>query len=117
MLWNDDLDEFLEKLEEVEQKEIADQAEAVTGKAAKGKKKAFKQETMASPHGIRVAVKVSFKLWTLFEFYCPFFLKNMMRKIKQPLKKGNFYSKSAMRVSNLQNLQLFQITILSMKFE
>ena len=61
MLWNDDLDEFLEKLEEVEQKEIADQAEAVTGKAAKGKKKAFKQETMASPHGIRVAVKVSFK--------------------------------------------------------
>merc|ERR1712203_467099 len=58
MLWNDDLDEFLEKLEEVEQKEIADQAEAVTGKASKGKKKAFKQETMASPHGIRVAVKI-----------------------------------------------------------
>ena len=103
MLWNDDLDEFLEKLEEVEEKEKTEQAEAVTGKAGKGKKKTFKQETMASPHGIRVAVKVSFKLWTLFEFYCPFFLKNMMRKIKQPLKKGNFYSESAMRFSNLQS--------------
>ena len=63
MLWNDDLDEFLEKLEEVEQKEIADAAEGTDGKkAAKGKKKTFKQETMASPHGIRVAVKVSFKI-------------------------------------------------------
>ena len=72
MLWNDDLDEFLEKLEEVEEKEKTEQAEAVTGKAGKGKKKTFKQETMASPHGIRVAVKVSIKLWTLFEFYCPY---------------------------------------------
>merc|ERR1712129_330817 len=45
MLWNDDLDEFLEKLQEVEDKEIADQAEAKPGKAAKGKKKTFKQET------------------------------------------------------------------------
>ena len=60
MLWNDDLDEFLEKLEEVEEKEKADAAEATDGKkAGKGKKKTFKQETMASPHGIRVAVKVS----------------------------------------------------------
>ena len=72
MLWNDDLDEFLEKLEEVEEKEKTEQAEAVTGKAGKGKKKTFKQETMCSPHGIRVAVKVSIKLWTLFEFYCPY---------------------------------------------
>ena len=61
MLWNDDLDEFMEKLQEVEEKEIADQAEGTDGKkAAKGKKKTFKQETMASPNGIRVAVKVSF---------------------------------------------------------
>merc|ERR1712203_1105648 len=44
MLWNDDLDEFLEKLEEVEEKEKTEQAEAVTGKAGKGKKKTFKQE-------------------------------------------------------------------------
>jgi hypothetical protein len=61
MLWNDDLDEFLENLDVVEQKEIADAAEGTDGKkAAKGKKKTFKQETMASPNGIRVAVKVSF---------------------------------------------------------
>ena len=60
MLWNDDLDEFLEKLQEVEDKEIADQAESKPAKGAKGKKKTFKQETMASPSGIRVAVKVSF---------------------------------------------------------
>ena len=61
MLWNDDLDEFLEKLQEVEEKELADaQTEGKPGKAAKGKKKTFKQETEASPHGIRVAVKVSY---------------------------------------------------------
>ena len=51
MLWNDDLDEFMEKLQEVEEKEIADAAEGETGKAKKGKKKTFKQETMASPNG------------------------------------------------------------------
>merc|ERR1712008_440611 len=58
MLWDDDLDEFLEKLQEVEDKEIADQAESKPAKGAKGKKKTFKQETMASPNGIRVAVKI-----------------------------------------------------------
>merc|ERR1712129_695739 len=62
MLWNDDLDEFLEKLQEVEDKEIADQAESKPAKGAKGKKKTFKQETMASPSGISVAVKISDEL-------------------------------------------------------
>ena len=61
MLWNDDLDEFITKLDEVEAKEREEAAALVSGKAGKSKGKKnqnLKQEAMPSPHGIRVAPKI-----------------------------------------------------------
>ena len=66
-LWLADLDEFLEKLNEVEEKEREDaSASAITGgsKMKKGSKKALKQEAMPSPLGIRIQPKIPAELRT-----------------------------------------------------
>ena len=58
-LWIHDLEEFLEKLDEVEQKEREDASAVIQGKAKGGKgKKGLKMEAMPSPQGIRVAPKI-----------------------------------------------------------
>merc|ERR1711899_532535 len=64
-LWNDDLDEFLVKLDEVEAQEREDAVVGVgkAGKAAKGKKN-LKTEALPSPMGIRVAPRIPDELRT-----------------------------------------------------
>merc|ERR1712156_1037530 len=64
-LWNDDLDEFLVKLDEVEVQEREDAVVGVgkAGKAAKGKKN-LKTEALPSPMGIRVAPRIPDELRT-----------------------------------------------------
>merc|ERR1719412_1637570 len=58
-LWNDDLDEFLVKLEEVEAQEREEAVAAGGNKASKGKgKKNLKVEALPSPMGIRVAPRI-----------------------------------------------------------
>lgn len=61
-LWQRDLDEFLEKLNEVEAKEREEAAAGVEAggnrKKAGGKKKTLKEEAMPSPHGIRIAPRI-----------------------------------------------------------
>ena len=62
-----DLDELLEKLDEVEEKEREDaSASAITGGGSKMKKgkKTLKQEAMPSPHGIRIQPKIPAELRT-----------------------------------------------------
>ena len=66
-LWLTDLDELLEKLDEVEEKEREDaSASAITGGGGKMKKgkKTLKQEAMPSPHGIRIQPKIPAELRT-----------------------------------------------------
>ena len=66
-LWLTDLDELLEKLNEVEEKEREDaSASAITGGGGKMKKgkKTLKQEAMPSPHGIRIQPKIPAELRT-----------------------------------------------------
>ncbi|KAK6644205.1 DNA topoisomerase 2 [Polyplax serrata] len=66
-LWRDDLNAFLEKLDEIEQKEREEQAEGpkavkdkkLKGKTGGGRLKILAAETMPSPVGRRVAPKVS----------------------------------------------------------
>ena len=62
-----DLDELLEKINEVEEKEREDaSASAITGGGGKMKKgkKTLKQEAMPSPHGIRIQPKIPAELRT-----------------------------------------------------
>ena len=65
-LWLTDLDEFMEKLQEVEEKEREDAAAGIiSGKAAKkGFKKGIKEEAKPSPHGIRIEPKIPAELRT-----------------------------------------------------
>ena len=65
-LWLADLDELIEKLDEVEQKEREDAAAGITSGGSKMKKgkKALKEEAMPSPHGIRIQPKIPAELRT-----------------------------------------------------
>ena len=70
-LWRKDLNEFLEKLEEVERQEREDDAVALNkakgGSAGKGKGK-LKAEVAPSPQGIRVAPRIADELRTKVGF-------------------------------------------------
>ena len=59
-LWMADLDELLQKLNEVEAKEKEDESLEIVGKGKKkGGKKAIKEEACPSPHGIRIVPKIA----------------------------------------------------------
>merc|ERR1712045_175316 len=59
-LWMADLDELLQKLNEVEAKEREDESLEIVGKGKKkGGKKAIKEEACPSPHGIRIVPKIA----------------------------------------------------------
>jgi DNA gyrase/topoisomerase IV, subunit A. len=64
-LWKKDLSEFIEKLDEVEAKELEDQKSGVSkDKALKGmgKKKKVKEEALPSPVGIRIIPRIAEEL-------------------------------------------------------
>lgn len=64
-LWKKDLSEFLEKLDEVEAKELEDEKSTVSkDKALKGlgKKKKVKEEALPSPVGIRIVPRIAEEL-------------------------------------------------------
>ncbi|XP_045462346.1 DNA topoisomerase 2 isoform X2 [Harmonia axyridis] len=86
-LWTDDLNEFLDKLEEVEEKERKDEAGTISkdAKKAVGKKKLNLQETMPSPMGKRVEPIISDDLKKKIQAA----IKSKENRIKKGTKKEN----------------------------
>ena len=91
-LWLTDLDELIEKLDEVEQKEREDAAAGITSGGSKMKKgkKALKEEAMPSPHGIRIQPKIPAELRTKAAKAAAAKDKKSQKAVAKKLDPGNF---------------------------
>ncbi|XP_044767164.1 DNA topoisomerase 2 [Coccinella septempunctata] len=87
-LWSDDLNQFLEKLDEIEEKERKEEAgtNAKDAKKVVGKKKINLQETMPSPMGRRVA---------------PVITDDLKKKIQAAIKSKETRSKKGTKKENI----------------